>query len=481
MFICLHQIEALFKMKFNEEYDFVHKFKGINDNNIYYNAPTDFTEAGITKNDDCWAIDIPFINATDEATPCRINDSYIGANHGHHGAVRVYSTSHGKTFKDIGSIWVDDKNVKFTLLRVYDENDLLFISENVGKNQNFYAFVTTISGKLAYLSDGENKDDITIEKQRTVDLTKVNRYHKKTVYGVTNGKREKVLPASSINGCDYGEIDEEYDIVNPSTIAPELTQKRPKNGYTENPNLALFGKPMVNVKNLYRIMPPATVVVDFTYKFLHEVKFEFIMGVMAQDKRNIFGGGTYRYMPKTLPITTDEGRFDFGSRIPVIDGPYPRRKFVTKEYWMDQNSPSERIVDYFKDTNGNDKLAFSIGFLPVFDGTPENRSKQANDTIMLYYSKKLYPTFASTFKDTYHGVGYKTYFDTQKNNASYYTVNYDGKTYLYADFFENNNLEIALNGKNALLLEKYGNTNYVVENDTLKITSDKGFASFVLE
>ena len=283
------------------------------------------------------------------------------------------------------------------------------------------------------------------------------------------------------NDCDYGEIREEYYIINPSTVAPDLSAKRPKNGYTDNPDLAIFGKPMMNVKQTYKIMPDASIITDFSYTLTSSVNVELILGVMAQDKRNVFGGGIFRYMPKTLPITTPEGTFDFTNRVPVDYDNYPKKKYVTKEYWKYPDSPCERTVDYFKDTYGIDKMGFAMGYLPLFDGKGEIRKDNADNTIMLYYGQKLYPTFANVNRKSYRGVAYKKYFDTQKNNASYYTVDYDGKTYLYADFFEENVLSVPLSGKTAVLLEKDGNIRYKIEGENLTISSDKGFACFILE
>ena len=478
MFVCLHQNEVLFKMKFNDKFDFVHKFRGINDYNISYNAPSDYTEVGLTQNADCWRIDIPFINATDEATPIHANDSFIGANHGHHGAVSVYAKNHDKTFADIGSVWTDDNGAKFTLLRVVNQEWLLFLSENVGASVDNYAFVTTITGKLTYLSGGVNKSAVEIEKQQVIDLRRANRYLRKEVYAITKDKEELVTFVA--DNCDYAEIREKYYIINPATIAEEITKNRPATGYASNPDLALFGTPMVSVENIYRILPDACVLTDFTYTVLADVKIDRILGVMAQEKRDVFHGGVYRYMPKTLPIKTSEGTFDFGSRV-ALSGAYPSLKYVSEEYWENPDSPCERIVDYFKDAEGKDKMAFAIGFLPVYDGKPQIRKDNTTHSIMLYRTKKLYPTFASENKKRYHGVGYKKYFETQKDQASFYTVEFDKKTYLYADFFKNETLTVFLNDKTPILLEKSANTSYYVENNDLIISSNKGFASFVLE
>ena len=71
MFISASGDVALVRTKYNDTHDLVQKFRGVNNQSIYYNAPVDFMEAGLIDNSkwDYWHIDIPFNISNDEATP----------------------------------------------------------------------------------------------------------------------------------------------------------------------------------------------------------------------------------------------------------------------------------------------------------------------------------------------------------------------------------------------------------------------------
>ena len=43
------------------------------------------------------------------------------------GAIIVYAPAHNKIFADVGMLWKDETGVKFTLLRVLDEDKKYFI------------------------------------------------------------------------------------------------------------------------------------------------------------------------------------------------------------------------------------------------------------------------------------------------------------------------------------------------------------------
>ena len=478
MYICVYQGFALIRTSFNEKYDLIQKFRGLENESIRYNKPIDFMESGLMQKDkwDCWHIDIPFALNTDEAVPACVNGCYIGANHGHNGATQVYAPDHGKTYADVGSIWVDEKGVKFTLMRVDNEDYLLFLSQNIGSVTR-YKFIQKIEGKLSFVSDGVHTQSIVPQEQSPVDLRRVTRHTLKQAYAFTNGKWRRVKGGLD---CDYVELREEYDIINPATVASALTAGRPNDGYAYQPDLADYGQAMLSCKITYRILPDGTVLTLFDYKKKMPVPFERWIGVMFQEKLDVYGGGIYRYLPKTLPFTTKEGTFDFSKGVAIVGEPFPERGKITKEYWSNPDSPCERVVDYFRDKEKNDKLAFTAGFLPVYDGEPSIRKNNLTDVVTLKYTRKHYPTFMNGDIDSVRGVGYKKYFLPTKNGASYYKVVLDGKTYIYADFFKANTLKISLKNE-PKLLEKSDGITVEYNNGELVLTAEKGYASFVVE
>ena len=406
------------------------------------NCPVDFMESGLMQRDkwDCWHIDVPFALNTDEATPVIVNDCYIGANHGEHSAVLVYAPNHEKTVADVGSLWQDEAGVKFTLMRVNDEDYLTFLSENKGETVDNYQFVKNIDGTLEYLENGENRAKITPARQNVADLRRSVRYKEKKVVAFVNGEAQTLVGSCD---CDRAEIHEEYEIINPATVAEDLRRLRPKGGFSAELDLARFGKPMLSCKLIYRIENDGTVFTIFDYKRLTNVHFSKIMGVMYQEKLDVYGGGIWRYFPKALPFECDEGEFDF-SKPTSIGASFPHSFAMTRENFADEGSPNERAVDYFRNRNGDDELAFACGFLPLYDGVKEIRDKQVDFPVYVISTRKHYPTFANGELGNVKGVGYKKYFIPQKNRASLYTLEFGGKTYLYADIFDENELEADL-------------------------------------
>ena len=204
------------------------------------------------------------------------------------------------------------------------------------------------------------------------------------------------------------------------------------------------------------------------------------MGAMFQERIDAFGGGVRRYIPKTKHIDTPEGVFDFSRPYPLDSEIFPKDKFVTEEYYTNPNSPPDRIVDYFFDEKGIAKLGFACGYLPLYDGAPEYRSKHLSEATELIYTRKAYPTFLTGTFSRVQGIAYKKYFPVSSNAASWYSVQAEGKTYLYADFFEQTTLQIPIQGK-ATLLEKSDSTTYKIHKNSLTLSSPKGYAVFIIK
>lgn len=480
MKICMSNGFCVVQTSYNNEYNLIQKFRGVDINSsIRYNCPVDFMESGLMRKDkwDYWHIDVPFALNTDEATPVLVNGCYIGANHGENSAIEVYLPNHGKTVADIGSIWTDEAGIEFTLLRVNDEDYLTFISKNIGESIEKYLFKKTITGKLVYKGNGKNAEEIFPYSLRVVDLRRAVRYKTKKVVAIKDGKEKTV---SGECECDLAEIREEYEIINPATVADDLRRLRPVDGFLCEQDLAQFGKPMISCSLIYRIIENGTVLVFFDYNKLMNVDLSKILGVMFQEKLDVYKGGIYRYIPKSLPFETREGRFDFSNPLPICGQSFPNSFCITKKFCESKNSPMERCVDYFRDTCGNDKLAFACGFLPLYDGDPKIRSKQVNDIVSLKFTRKHYPSFADGVINRAKGVAYKKYFAPQKNKASYYFITFDNKTYLYVDIFDFADIDINIIGK-PKLLEKSKSLQFIAREGKIKVYGEKGYASFLID
>ena len=478
MFVGVKCDVALFRTRFNDTHDLIQKFRGVNNATLTYNAPVDFMEAGLIDNSkwDYWHVDIPFNYSNDEATPPVVNGTHIGANHGQPCAINVYCQNHGKTYADIGSLWQDQAGIKFTLIRVSDQDVLQFVSENVGESECKYNFIKTITGALTYISHGQNTTDIKIEKQFAGYLSRSNKYTLKKIYVYKDGAW---MPLFGGAECEMAEIREEYDVVNPATVAEGLRAKRPQNGYTDNVDLSHYGKAMVKIKNVYRIMPDGAVVCMFDLEKVMNVHILSHMGLMYQEKLDAYGGGVFRIIPKTKPLDCPEGVFDFTKPVALYGKPFPAKKNITPEYFENPDSPPDRVIDMFKDMQGNYKLGFACGFLPLFDCAPEIRKNNLASAVNVKGTRKVYPNAAYGNIDKVKGVAYKKFF-TMKDDNPVYTISHDGKRYIYANVIKQGTTTLPINSR-VKLIDMGGDVTWYQDCNSLTITATNGHALFVTE
>ena len=210
------------------------------------------------------------------------------------------------------------------------------------------------------------------------------------------------------------------------------------------------------------------------------------MGFMAQSKRDVYGGGVYRYMPKTKPLVDEDGVYDFTKPSPIYPKSaklLPKKLNLTKEFWQDPNSPPDRVVDYLRDENGNDKLCFACGYLPIYDCEKSERAKNVKSAFTVVQTRKVYPNVKDGEFDSVKGVAYKKYFEPTKNGISIYSVNYQNKNYIYADLFKKGKCEYQIKGK-ITLYEKSDDILYQIKDGKLVVESLKEgslYATFIEE
>ncbi len=473
MKVCKGYGSTLFICKYDQEHNLTQKLVNViaGDDGVL-NRPVDFLESGLASVNefDEWTSTPLLAVNTDEAVPPRINGIAIGGNHGHPCAIDVIHYSHGKTCRDVGSVWRDQAGVCFYLVQVSNDDVITFVSENVSESKDKYDFVLTVTGKLTYVRSGCNTADVVPESQVLKYFTPAIRHQSIDLFIVKDGKRHRVISASE---GERAEIREIYDVINPSTVGPALEKARPNGGFEHKPIVSDYGEKMLHYDATYSILDDGTYINDFYLERLTDVHFDSYMGAMCQERRDFFGGGVFRYMPKTLPFTTEEGTFDFTTP-KSLKSQFPKRHDLTKESWADIDNPPNRFIDLLRDKDGHNKMGFATGYLPLYDGVPEIRSKNLKHAIDIRTSLKLYPVFKEGDLKNARGVAYKKYFKIDKDTAYYYEITYNGTRYIYCDFFAPDGLTIDVEN-NVELLEISDNASYRLENGKLNVksTSDK--------
>ena len=433
--------EIAFRTHFSDEYDLVQVLCGLSSTEGK-NCPVDFRLAALQHKGcrDIWHMDQVLAFSTDECSPMVLGGEDIGGNHGHPCAIRVTAPQHGLTVRDVGSLWQDEAGLTFTLLRVDSADTLIFLSENIGPSLTQYEFASAITGALTCLDC--DKALQPMRQQGGVQLTPAIRHTRREALCLVGSQW---VDATYNEGCERAEIREEYEIVNPATVARAIREGRPEGGYTVQPSLAM-GEAMFLHRMTYCIEPDGAILCCFDHACLQDVSMPCYLGIMHQLKCDVYGGGVWRYIPKVRPFTAKGKAVDFTRPFLTTQDTLPDYVPLTPDLWTDPASPPDRQLDFIRRTDGTMAVGFASGFLPVDDGASAIRAGNITDAATIVSSCKTYPTFAGGLinmrgeKKSYprlKGVAYKKYFLPLGQEASLYTIPHGGDTYVYMDCFSN--------------------------------------------
>lgn len=431
--------DVAFRAPFSDEYDLVQILRGLT-STPYANHPVDFRLAALQRkgHPDIWHMDQVLAFSTDECSPMVINGEDIGGNHGHPCGVRVTAPGHGKDVRDVGSLWQDEAGMRWTLLRVESADRLLFLSDNIGPSVTAYDFADHVNGVLRYVENGLHGDEIIPQRQAgKVQLTPAIRHLQRDALCFRDGQWQEI--GGYEEGCEKAEIREVYEIINPATVAEALRAARPAEGYASQPSLAV-GEAMMLHRMTYRIGGDGAILCDFEHQLLQDVHMPCYLGIMHQEKCDVYGGGVWRYIPKLKPFEAGGHDLDLSRPYRTTADTMPDYKYLTSDLWTNPASPPDRQIDFIRRADGSHAVAFASGFLPVYDGEPSRRAASITEAATLVRSCKTYPTFAggATCQQSFphlRGVAYKKYFLPQSGDASVYTVSDGENTYLYMDVY----------------------------------------------
>ena len=440
--------------------------------------------------------------SSDETNPQVINGLYIGSNHGAMGA-RVTSNNHGKTQADVGSVWTDANGTKWDLIRVEDANKLFFLQQKTYDlaTQNF-GFSGNIAGPLTYVSDGVNTGSITVGSYTATQTFPSIKNVEHTFYLVRDG--EMIEFDNRTAGVSYKAdevvVVEEYDIVNPCTIAASLRANKPAGGYTEAPSIAT-GDAIFHYKQIITVKADGTIFTEIDHTVLTDLNSYETYGYQFYQRSNPYGGGSWRQVPGTKEFTDGDGvNWDITTPYeytnvpgtPATNLPVPKSRTLTKADWINPDVVPSRILDFIRDADGKNVMGYMTGFLPIYDGEPSVRKTKTNSNIYMYDQKaKAYPIFVSSSGiadkavltaegSRIHGVSYRKYVDLtgfEKNNTQYYAINHEDMTYYYVDFVEAGTLTLDLEASGCIYdltkVESVGaDITYEQVGDKIVVTSD---------
>ncbi len=492
MDIAMNKTYAVFRTPFSETEDLAQVFSGIRGGGVNDQDPVDFFCAGLVRKacPDIWHADRLLALSTDEAPPQVIAGADMGGNHALECAVAAETAGAVLTVSDIGTLWRDEKNLGWTCLRLLPDGRGLFASENIGPSDTEYAFAEEISGSLRR-ADGALLR-VTGQQPR-IPMASCIRHTERRVTALKNGRWQRA--DGGAQGCDQARIREVYEIVNPVSAIRALRDVRPPSGYAGEQSLAM-GDAMLRADILYTIHPDGAVVTDFDYQALQPIPWQGFLGLMYQEKCRPAPGSVRRYIPGLRPFRDGGTRYDFS--VPRdIAGPFPASFPATPDTWEEPAFPPDRQIEQIIFGRSRRCVAFAAGILPVEDGRPEIRRRNALDALRLVASRKTYLTFCGASSPSecarqnlppfthVRGAAYRTYFPSDRA-SSCYVIPHRGVRWLYADWMEKGGKRTERSfpvpeGVRPVPYRLRGDVSWSFENGELRMSGSRGSAVWALQ
>ncbi|MEI6683417.1 MAG: hypothetical protein WCO44_12345, partial [Bacteroidota bacterium] len=415
---------------------------------------------------------------SDDAAPSNINGTFIGANHGCSDALLVTAAAHGKTDVDVGSEWKDNSNRKYYIVRIVDSGHLWVLSENIGAS-DLWVFDNSLSGStLTHSANATHTGTITFTAYEQVQMVPAIKNRTVSIFldGIT-----QVGTTDSTYYCEYLDIRENYDIVNPASVVDSL---KVHVGSNPAPSLA-NGTAVIRQNITYRTQSNGAVVCFNDWTTVQQVNLGY-MGFIQQDVLFAFSTPLlklYAYMPKVLPITAGATTYDLRNPTDYSYNP-SAPLYYTPIYWENATSPPDRMIEFLSTSAGVRKAAYHFGYIQDI-GMGSYRKDNLNTAWMLFTTRKSYPHGIDDKMGvipagkTYQGVCFKSMYDVGSNPAgriSFNSVDVGKCAYLYLDYsaamIDNIPLPQKYAGMDISVVEKSSNLSIgnTVAADNLNVT-----------
>ena len=146
----------------------------------------------------------------DDCCPVKINNTYIGANHGYTCCDQVTAISHDKTEQDIGSVWVDNDGKTYCLVKIPDENTLCFVKFDDASMATGYMDYGKPEGMLLHRSSALHTEPVEFSERADAQLYQsFNHYRIKLLVGT----QEMSIHKDFCQTCDTVTVETAYDII----------------------------------------------------------------------------------------------------------------------------------------------------------------------------------------------------------------------------------------------------------------------------
>ena len=328
----------------------------------------------------------------DDIAPIR-TFSTVGANHGYAVIRKITMSGHEKTRTDLGSTWTDGTTI-FTLLKI-EGNDLFLAPPYTESNGMVTAVGIDPTGNLTHVSGATNTTPISVTTIAGAQLyPSVNKI---SVKYLLDGKD---VTSDGTHSGNTLQVVEKYDIMDYKSII-DFAQNNIGMPYYE---ADIAG--VVSIGNTYTFTKGLKCTTSHGIKALKKVRMGQC-GFLQSVQIALSGHDRIRYMPGI-----NLANYNFNVGVNLND--FTTNELIKNAQLVDPTTPPSHYIDWLKDSNGNKKYGFSMGY--VVDKTNTKNTDRLNNTSTywdLRNTRKSYPIAIENLTleagDYISGQGFRNY------------------------------------------------------------------------
>lgn len=293
---------------------------------------------------------------SDDAPPCKYNNTFIGGNHGANVAKKITATSHGKATADIGSLWTNG-SVQFRIIAIIDANTLWVLSANIGANAERWAFNTTLAaGTLTHVSGATNTGDIVFTSPVTWQILPCVQNHVRTVK--LNGTM--TVSTDGVYDCNHVVVEESYGIHNVASMLDFIVAGMPWSSAPELNSSSITTQ--ATCSYAYTVRDNGSMSIAGRFENLQTIDLGtndgYIGFIQSQSIGWNSGSGEqiWYYVPRvnTVGSVSAEPTQNITASVAQTD--------YTSATWKSATNPPDRMVQFVKSSGGTNLRGYAMGY-----------------------------------------------------------------------------------------------------------------------
>ena len=310
--------------------------------------------------------------AHDDICPLKVEDTYIGANHGFNCVDKITATDHGKTEADIGSVWKDQAQQTYCLVKVPDKDTLSFVVFDDKIMADGKMCYGKPEGSLVHVKGAVHKEAVMIESRVGTQLWQCFNHY--TTSFLKDGELCDLTRDGVLHGESFSYMTE-YDLI----YVPAMLQYLMENaGHNTNDSQCsdAIAESYLRAKVTYEFHGNGSVSSYHTIKCARKIDVDYIGLVQSMCVASV----PYTYVPDTVydQLTVHENDV---------------KHILSRDNWRSEKKAPYRFYQFA------DKKA-DKGMALVYDrqyGQGDNDTRSARLATAGFYNttKKQYPAFIS--------------------------------------------------------------------------------------